>query len=76
MAVVSAKIRVEVEIEVGRWEAGCTFEALRDQVASEGARIARGIFEARELAERPRGRVVGDPKVICVIVADDDKGGA
>ncbi len=72
MASVSARIRVEIEIEVGKWDGKATFDELQSQVSREGCEIARRIFENRPIKETPSGRVIpGTAKVLFVIMGED-----
>jgi len=68
MAVVSARIRVEVEVEVGTWNGQSTFDELQEQVRKEGRTLADYLFA--EGPRRTKGRVVGTPKVLFVQVSE------
>lgn len=74
MAVVVARLRVEIEVEVASGD----YESLRDWNAQVGLVVARNLFERRKFdypRQLPCGRVCDGLKVLCVTVKDDEKGG-
>lgn len=55
---VTARIACEVEIEVGTWQDGTTFDALRDQVKREGVQIlAKTLRECKVRINQDTARV-------------------
>jgi hypothetical protein len=58
----TARIRCEVEIEVGTWDGSGTFDQLHDQVLGEGV-AALSNMESRSGA---RLKIVGTPVVVMV----------
>lgn len=75
MATVSARIRCEIEVEVGNWDGKATFDTLRDQVVREGQNIVNSIFDRRNtLTEKPTGRLIpGTVAVRYVVVAENGR---
>lgn len=72
MASVSARIRVEIEVEVGKWDGKATFDDLKSKVESEGYQIAKRMFERREILEPPTGWVIpGTAKVLFVMMSEE-----
>lgn len=57
-----ARIRCEVEIEVGTWDGNGTFDELHDQVAREGVRA----LENMESRGGGKLKVIGTPTVVMV----------
>ena len=69
MAFVKAKIRLEIEVEVGTWDDKATFGTLQPQVAREGLMAVR-----KMIADTGgKGRIVGEPQVVCVLYLDERK---
>jgi len=67
---VKAKIRIEVEIDVGVWDGTSTFDEIANRVRSEGTDLAQRLFNPNAL-ERPAGRVVGPPRLLFVSLVEE-----
>lgn len=63
---VKAKIRCEIEVEVGVWDGKASFDSLKEQVRGEGAR------KVSNLISEHGGKVIGTPKVIMVQFEERD----
>ncbi len=74
MASVKARIRCEIEVDVGTWNSSASFEQLKEQVRSEGRHLVEGVLQGGSKITCPRGKIVGEPKVLFV-VAMETKGG-
>lgn len=74
MATVSARIKCEIEVEVGRWDGKSTFNDLREQVRREGTQIVQNMFQHREIRETPRGVLVPGTVVVKFVTVCEEGG--
>lgn len=71
MASISARIRCEIEVEVGFWNGKQTFDDLHQQVVREGENIVHAILGEQGRALRPKGRLVPGTAVVKFVVVTE-----
>lgn len=71
MATVSARIRCEIEVEVGKWNPSATFSELREQVMREGSAIVEKLLTSQP--DKPRGLLVPGSVVVRFVIVGEDK---
>jgi len=71
MATVSARIRCEIEVEVGKWNPSATFSELREQVLREGHLIVEKLLTSQ--SNNPRGLLVPGSVAVRFVIVGEDK---
>ena len=71
MASVSARIRCEIEVEVGKWNPSATFGELREQVMREGSAIVEKMLTSQ--SNNPRGMLVPGSVAVRFVIVGEDK---
>ena len=71
MASVSARIRCEIEVEVGEWNPSATFSELREQVMREGSAIVEKLLTSQ--GDYPRYLLVPGSVVVRFVIVGEDK---
>lgn len=61
------RVRVEVEVIVGNWDASTSFESLREQASREAKQQVQSVIHKSGSSMR----VVGDPKSMHVVLSGD-----
>lgn len=59
----TVKVRMEVEVTIGNWGAGESFEGLRETAIRESKQIVESAF-----FKKPGCRIIGEPKTMHVIL--------
>ena len=71
MASVSARIRCEIEVEVGKWNPSATFSELREQVMRDGSAIVEKMLTSH--SGNLRGLLVPGSAVVRFVIVGEDK---